>query len=88
VTLDSTVMTLTQMLSERVSRTCQISGLCNAVFMGVIEVLLTADTAGLMLHKEIQTADFIKTCHKHSVELFAQQNKIDGEIVNEIAALR
>ena len=47
-----------------------------------------AVTDGQVLYKEIQTADFIKTCHKHSVELFAQQNKIDGEIVNEIAALR
>ena len=40
-----------------------------------------------MHHKEIQTADFIKTCHKHSVELWAQQNKIDGK-VNKIADLR
>lgn len=40
-----------------------------------------------MQHKEIHTADFIKTCHKHSVELWAQQNKIDGK-VNKIADLR
>lgn len=40
------------------------------------------------LHKEIQTAKFIRDWHKHSTELWTEQNKVDNEIVNELADLR
>lgn len=50
-------------------------GLIIAVVMGIIESAATVVTAGLTLHKEIRTAEFIKDWHKHSEELCAQQNK-------------
>ncbi|MGE9640787.1 hypothetical protein ACQP3J_27440, partial [Escherichia coli] len=43
---------------------------------------------GLAFHKEIKTAEFVRDWHKHSKELWTEQNKIDNEIMNELAELR
>lgn len=42
----------------------------------------TAATAGVMLHKEIQTAERVIDWNKHSTELWTEQNTIDNEIMN------
>lgn len=56
--------------------------------MGIIVLTDTAVTAGVALHKEIQTTKFLRDWHQHSAELWTQQNKIVNEIVNEITNLR
>lgn len=56
--------------------------------MGIIVLTDTTVTAGVALHKEIQTTTFLRDWHQHSAELWTQQNKIVNEIVNEIANLR
>lgn len=58
------------------------------VVMGITVLTATAATAGLAPHEEIQTADFIRDRHKHSTELWTQQNKTDSETVNVMADLR
>lgn len=57
-------------------------GLVITVVMGIIALT----TAGVALHKE--TAEIVRERYQHSAELWAQQNKADPEIVNEIAGLR
>ena len=51
-----------------------MTGSITVVIMGIIALTATTMTTGLVLHKEIQTAEFIKDWHKHSEELCAQQN--------------
>lgn len=48
----------------------------------------TAATAGVVLHKEIQTAKFTGDWHKHSTKLWTKQDKIDNEIINKLAELK
>ena len=57
-----------------------------ALVLGIIA--LTAPTAGVVLHKEVQTAEFVKDCHMYSHELWTQQRKTDREIVDETADFR
>ncbi|ERE66570.1 putative E3 ubiquitin-protein ligase MYCBP2 [Cricetulus griseus] len=84
---DSSVLILVQKLTERIlRRTHWMTGLIIAVVMGIIALTSTAATPGLALHKEI--AEFVRDRHRHSAELWAQQNKIASEIVNEIADLK
>lgn len=63
-------------------------GLVVAVILGMISLTSTATTAGMVLHKEFQTAEFIRDGHKHSTEFWDEQNKIGNEIVNESPELR
>lgn len=70
---------MTRLTCERILRRIyRMIGLIIAVVLGIIASTATAVTAGLVLHKEIQTAEFIKDWHKHSGELCAQENKIVG----------
>ena len=58
---NSPVMTLVQKLAERIlKRTCQMVGLVVSLIWGTIALTATAATAGVALHKEIQTAEFIR----------------------------
>lgn len=63
-------------------------GLVVVVIMGIVALTAVAATAGVVLHKEIQTAEFIRDQHRDSEELSTEQNQIDTEIVNELAELR
>lgn len=63
-------------------------GLIIDVVAVIIALTATAATAELAVHEEIQTAEFIRDWHQHSTELWAQQSRIDNEIVTEIANLR
>lgn len=53
-----------------------MTGLIVDVVIGIIALTSAAGTAGLALHKEIQTAEYIKDWHKHSIGLWAQKNKM------------
>lgn len=75
-------MRLPQLLTHR------ILGLIIATVFGIIALTTTAPIGGLTLHKEIKTAEFIRGWHKHSTELWTQQNKTDSDIVYKIADLR
>lgn len=46
------------------------------VVMGIIALTAIAATAGVTLHKEIQTAEFVGDRHQHSIELWTEHNKI------------
>lgn len=85
---DSPVRILVQKLTEKILRIIHwMIGLVIAVLMGIISLTATAATTGVSLHTEIQTADFVRDWHQYSVKFWVQQNKIDSEIVNEIADL-
>lgn len=82
-------MNLVQKLAERIFRRIhQMVGLIFAVIMRIIALTATGATARVVLHKEIPTTGFVRNWHKHSTELWTEQNKIDNEIVNELADLR
>ena len=63
-------------------------GLIIAVVIGIIALAASAATARMALPKEIQTAEFIREWHKHSTELWTEQNKNDSEKANELTELR
>lgn len=59
-----------------------------AVVLVIISLTSTANTAGVVLHKEVQSAECVEDWHMHSHELWTQQNETDKEIVDEAAELR
>lgn len=78
---DSPVMVLMQKLMRRILRTGWMVGLIIvvAVLLEIIALTANATTAGVLLHKEVQTAEF--DWHMHSQELCTQQNKIDRKML-------
>lgn len=55
-------------------------GLIVAVVLGIIAYIATAAAAGLALHEEIKTTGLIRDWHRHSTELWTQQNRTYSEI--------
>jgi hypothetical protein len=82
-------MMLVQRLAERTLRITQWAvELIVDVVLRIITLTTTATTAKADLHKEVQTAEFVKDCHMYSHELWTQQRKTDREIVDETADFR
>lgn len=63
-------------------------GLIIVTVMGITALTTTAINVKVTFHKEIQTTEFVRNWHQHSVELWTQENQIVDEIVNEIVDLR
>lgn len=66
----------------------QMVGLAIAVILGIIALRAMAATAGVGLHKGVQTAEIVGDWHKLSTELRTGQNCIDNETVNALAESR
>lgn len=62
-------------------------GLVVAVILGIITITAFAATAREFFHKEIQTVEFVRDWQKQSAVFWTKQNKIDSEVVKELADL-
>ena len=63
-------------------------GVVIASILAVESVTATAAMAGLALHQEIQTADFIRDWHKDSHLLWQQQRDLDAQLATNILNLQ
>ena len=63
-------------------------GVVIASILAVESVTATAAMAGLALHQEIQTADFIRDWHKDSHLLWQQQRDLDAQLATDVLNLQ
>lgn len=66
---DSPVLILVQKLSEGILRRTRQIGLIIAVVTGIIALTETFAIVGMALHKETQTAEFVRDWHQRSADL-------------------
>lgn len=62
-------------------------GLIGVVILGIITFTASAATATEFIHKEIQTVKFVRDWQKQSAVFWTEQNKVDNEVVKELADL-
>lgn len=62
-------------------------GLVVVVILGIITITAGAATAREFFHKEIQTVELVRDWQKQSAVFWTEQNKIDSEVVKELADL-
>ena len=59
-----------------------------ASILAVTSVTATAAVAGLALHQEIQTADFVRDWQKDSHLLWQQQRDLDAQLATDVLNLQ